>query len=590
VRRTAFADVIARAAGGETAHDLREARRRAALAILEPVRLYPRQWQALTALATATLAAIFANRRAGKTYCLGALAETRLLSRDDYVVRVLTHRLAGPSNNWLDCDGKESCLERLARVDMLQYATIKRAGDGSIKSIRFPWGSALYVHQFAGQGDIDDKHGFTADLYLADEAQYLELLPVVLRQLVLPTLADSGGQVVLAGTPGREVGSFFHRVASGDDAGWCHQHFFSWHNPVFGGTHEQRWHRIVDTILERSRNLYGLTSKDIDRLRGLDENTLEWIAMGCPKDQHDGAELRTWVQALDPALRRQYLGQWVVGGAEYVFEWHRAPNPLYWCRTSDCQWNERAELQLPVADTLAARIAMLPERSLHGRDVPHTWTAVLGVDIGWNPSSTSIVVLVWTSGLDLCYALWSEVAFKQPDDVTLARLEFLVGELRAAGIRVWEIKADLAMRQGTGATWDRGLQRRFQADRAWISPFNKVDKPQQIRAVNLDLLNGKYRLVAGDALDVEGRHLRWKPFDAETPKPPTIDKWRSVTRPNGRTERPGDHCLDALRGAAQEVPALFQAPAQRGALTHEEWIREVYAQSAREDGMGKRTL
>ena len=165
---------------------------------------------------------------------------------------------------------------------MLEYATIKRAGDGSVKSIRFEWGSALYVHQFAGQSDIDDKAGFNADLYLADEAQYLELLPLVLRQLVLPTLADSGGQVILAGTPGREVGSFFHRVASGDDAGWSHQHFFSWHNPVFGATHEERWHRIVDTILAPSKNLYGLTSEDTDRLRSLDEETLEWIAMDCP--------------------------------------------------------------------------------------------------------------------------------------------------------------------------------------------------------------------------------------------------------------------------------------------------------------------
>jgi hypothetical protein len=585
VRRAYIAELVERAAGGKlTADDVRQRRREAARKILEPVRRHPRQWEALLSIIAAILSVLQANRRGGKTYLQGALAESRLLARDNYVVRVLTHRLATPTQNWLDCDGKESMVARLKRLDMLQYATIKRTGDGSIKSIRFDWGSALYVHQFASQSDIDEKHGFNADLYLADEAQYLDLLPLVLTQLVLPTLADTEARVLLSGTPGREVGSFFHRAATGDDPGWSQVRFYSWHNPFFGASHEERWHKIVDTILRPSRGLYALTSDDIERIRGLDATTLELIANNDTPD-----DLKAWVKTLDSELRRQYFGAWVVGGAEYVFEWHRAPDPLYWCRTSSNRWNERDELLLPVADTLAERIERLPLRQVGHQWLKREWSAIIGCDLGWSPSSTAIVVLAWAGGLDLCYALWSEAEFEQPDDVTLERLADITGELKRAGFLVHGVVADVTgTRKGTGAAWNGQFQRRFQAGKTWIQEPDKANKDEQIRALNLDLLRGRIRLVAGDALDIEGRHLRWKPFDAQAPKPPTIDKWRTVVLGDGRVEQPAEHCLDAARYAAHKVPALFREEIRTTPLTHKEWLDEIHHQAMMAEGMADR--
>jgi hypothetical protein len=586
VERSVSGRAALRDASDIASRALTRRRRHAADLILRDLAPSPSQARTMRTVAGAKVSCVQANRRAGKTRCIGALLEMRALARDNYVVRVLTQRLAAPSHNWLDCDeaGKESFLKRLVRLGLWDEARVVRAS-GAIKSIRFPWGSAIHVHHVATQAAIDDSHGFSADFYWADEAQNLDLLPLVISQLITPTLADTDGQMCLSGTPGRRVGTAFHRYASGDAPETTVVACYSWENPFFGaepgtdGTDvditDQRWQLIVDRSIARLMTRYSLVPDDLDRLRTLSEDQRLQIARNAYTDK----ALQEWADRLDPDLLRQFFGRWIAAAEEYVYDWHDLADDFYFAKAADSPYPG----DLPIVDSIASRVDLLPKAQNGDRWVMRKWYSVIGLDWGWSAPS-AWVVLCWTEGIDVAYALYSAAVTKLHDEAVRDRTVALINELRAAGLVVQGVVADVnGFREGTRAQWDYDFSMRFDLGNIPVMRAAKADKDLQIKTCSMDNRAGRMAVVKGGPLDIEGQNLRILPNS----NPPKIHKDRIVVLPNGHVVAPGDHCLDALRYARAHVPFLAKpAELKEDPFTEADHVAYIKEQVRLNSGLG----
>lgn len=577
--RVGLTALVGRAVGGE-GDALRAQRIRGARAIMERVWSYPKQREAILQLSSAKFATLQANRGGGKTEGIASWGLARCLSRSGYVVRIGTQTLEGPTDNILDRDGHEfSTLGWLERLGLRDHARVQRVGQGSIKHIRFAWGSAIHVHDFETLRALERKRGSTAHLWWFDEAQSMAMLSVVFATLVVPRLADHDGQVVFSGTPGRDVGTMFHRAATGDAEGWTRLAYYSYDNVLHGQDDVARWHRVLDTTVIPARKRYGLRTPDVERMRALSRDERVAIA-----ENNEDDDLREWVAGLDPDLLREVFGRWVVGVEELLFAWPKAGADFYFAACGPyykddphaspvCLW----ETSAPVAPTIADRVRLLPRAGTQGNERPASWFAVIGLDIGFVAPS-AWVVLVYANDVPAAYCVWSETATGLLDSESIARTIEIVHELGAAGITTQCVVADInGMRQGTGAEWDRTLRQRLPSTVPIMEAY-KVDEDSQMMALNLDIVDGRLRIVCGDALDICGRHLRWKPHDPASPQPARPDLGREVTLPDDTTCYPSNHATDALRYAAMRVPLLMQAaehqPKRLTATESAVWLHE----------------
>jgi hypothetical protein len=467
-----------------------------------------------------------------------------MIARDDYVVCIVAPRLLAPSEHWLDRAGGDSAVSLIHDHGLDGHSTIQRQA-GAIKSIRFAWGSELRVYDLGDASKIEKIRGVRAHLWIADEAQGQTHLPRALAEAIMPTLADWGGQIIATGTPGRETDSWFRRVVEGDEEGWSRLHLWTWSNPAFGADPEERWQRVIDRVIAPARRRYKLTAEDVSLLRGLGESSLMTIAMSGDV----APEIQDVLDRCDAALLREFFGRWVASSSDYVFDWHLlGQENHYWCRQDD-MWGSDAPLITSISDRVAA-LPRLPTGAAM------QWRASIGQDIGWHDASAT-VVWVWSPTCPHAYELWSEAHVERTDTQVFERLAEIVDEVCAAGVHVDRVYGDLSGdRVGTQKDWDRRLRARLRRTGAplVVAP-KKAGADEQRYALNLDLQAGLLRIVAGSPLDVEGRHLRYRPTDEEH-APSQIWKRREVVLPDGRHTRPGDHCLDAARYAMQGLGHL----------------------------------
>lgn len=530
-------------------------RRAIAAAILAPLRESPEQWSACQAIKTCTLLAITAQRRSGKSEVIFRYALAACIANTGYVVRFLTTVLSAPTENFFGRHGRDNLQTLIERFNLGAYVRVYMA-QGSVKAIVFAWGSAIHVHDVANTRAINAKRGFFAHLYIADEAQSMVLLAVVLLDLVFPTLVDARGHIVLAGTPGPELDGLFYSATHGDD-GWSVARLASYKNPSFGTSFEDRWQRIINAFVVPAAKTYRLSAGDILRLRALSEAELDALADGTA-----ATELREWVATLHASLQREVLGLWTRDANRYVFSWHRvAPEQRYWCQQS-----------VP----LEHRFAMLPTIDYQGSPIPHAWSAVVGVDIGYSPDPLALVAIVSAPTCDRAFVLYTETHYELGDTEAFEAVVAFCDRVQRCGFAIRSVRADLTgMRKGTLVDWDRKLRVRLPRQVPMQAPA-KHDKPGRTKALNLDIEAGRLIFVEGDPLDIEGAHLQYKPFDAEHPKNPEIDKYREVHLDDGTVLMPGDHCLDALRYAAADVEVLFtQLVDVIRAPTAEDQVREM---------------
>lgn len=534
---------------------LPELRAHAASDVMRRTFNFSKQFEAVKCAAGARQIAIVTPRRSGKSDAFMRWVAARVFSRDKYVVRIISSSLSAPSDNFLDCSHQESFLDLVIKYGLMPYCHIKRAA-GSVKRIRFTWGSEIHVEDVGTIPAIDRKRGFSANLYWADEAQSIALLALVLKDLVRPTMADHDGQLVLTGTPGNEIDSLFYLACNDDDGTWATARYYSWQNPHFGATDEERWAKLCDYVIIPGRHEYALSDDDIEKLCALTQEEREQIANG-----EERGELAEWVKTLDVDLLREVFGRWVFGGKSYVYRWYEAQQ-LYWAQVSKPIYQpdkDKLLSDLVLADTLFERIAQLPKRQVFNDWKPRTWYAVVSADPGTEhgPSGSAFVVLVYSEGYEYALELWSEVQDDFHLSETLQHAAKLVEILQDNGVQVTTVVGDFTSTGVSPRQWSEEFGARLPSNVMLQMP-KKAHKREQTAILNLDLMSGKLKLIAGDALDAEGRNLRYKPFKPEKGGDPVIDKWRQVTLPNSQTKRLGDHCLDALRYAAPFVPTLFK--------------------------------
>ena len=227
--------------GMPDADELQSERTAIATDALRRVRAYPSQFAVVRAIASAKQSATVTPRRTGKSTALSCWIFARTVARDGYIVRILTEVLAAPTDNFLDCGDKPSFMDLVEDYGLGSHCRVIHAA-GSIKSIRFSWGSEIHVEDIGSLRAIQRKRGFSAHLYICDEAQAVTLLGVALKKLVRPTMADHDAQLALFGTPGEDVDSLLFMIAHSDDGAWLVRRFYSWDNPHFGAMRLAAYH------------------------------------------------------------------------------------------------------------------------------------------------------------------------------------------------------------------------------------------------------------------------------------------------------------------------------------------------------------
>jgi len=533
-------------------------------AVLRPVLNYQGQADIARVLAEALYhIAVLGPRRSGKSM-LARVVLALMLIHDGYVVRMLTSVLRAPSANILDRAQDRGVVGWLTELGLVPgIASVHRHGR-SVMSITFPWNSGLYVHDINNEQAVAKHHGITASLYWVDEATKMRpgILSYALRSLVYPTLADYGARIMLTYTPDDDPDSLPSRLQSGNDGAWKSCTLASWRNPHFGEAFGERWATVLRRSVETARTDYALQDSDLARLHGLSETECDAVMAG---DESD--ELRLWIDGdgtpenpgLDSELLKNLFGRSVRNAAAHVYVWHRVPPlQLYWAATGTAHDRDNA---LPVAATLEDRLALLtshPDESLRHPDPARSleWQIVVSVDIGYRPDPWAITVWAWSWLHPAALELYSDARHEMGDAEMLREMVSVTDRLFGAGWQVDVIVADLTgMRTGTRVDWDRAVRARFPTaaggDALRVVAPKKGPKLARRRIANIDLWDGRIRVLAGSTLDVEGRNLRFK-----ADRPGEVDKQREIPLPGGRSLIPGNHCLDTMLYGGDEIKAL----------------------------------
>lgn len=503
---------------------------------MAPLAEYPAQQDLAVLLDTDPAIAAGGPRRAGKTEAIGRKLMAKCMTEDGFTVVIGTSTLAGPTKNWLDRKGRPSAVGLLREHGFLppktarnpwksQWCTVSRSMN-HIVNISFAWGSQISVID-VGQLHLIDKHrGQTAHVWWFDEAQSIMPLPTVLKDLANPTKLDHGGCIVLSGTPGEEIDSLFGQISTGKTSGYQRVHLSSWQNPRYGATFEERWAYVIATLIRPDAGTYQLSRADVHRIAQCSEVEVEAIRHGS-----EDSETAKWVATLSPSFLREIMGRWVGDYGSLVYHW--VPE-IYWI-----------DHEPEIEDV----VSLLPA-------VQGQWKAALGHDVGWSKGSHAWTVTVWADHHPTAYTVFSHTAKRMPEHEEFAFTERLLDRVQSAGIKVIGLVADMTgMMSATHASWDITLRSRMNIP--VILPL-KHHPLQRLKSQNLDLARGHWKVAAGGAIDIEGRHLRWHPEKAGV-----IDTGREVTIGN-KPIIPGCHALDAAKYSWQLIQAHWQRPKDPG--------------------------
>lgn len=192
--------------------------------------------------------AMCCSRRAGKTNLLSKLIILTLLDakHNEAVFYVASTLKIGKGLIWKE-------LEKLCRDYCLweHWRLIENTGE-----IRTPAGAAFFILGLNKQKQADQTRGFKALLFAVDESQDIEHLLPPLLTAVSPSLTDSRGAFIAAGTPGP--------VPQGTWYDWCHGKsggFTSFHWTVLDN---ERFPRDPHEVLREEREREGWTEDHPD--------------------------------------------------------------------------------------------------------------------------------------------------------------------------------------------------------------------------------------------------------------------------------------------------------------------------------------
>jgi hypothetical protein len=501
---------------------------------------------------------VFGTRRSAKTNTIGLGFGEALITRDGYVLRCLGRTLQQLAQNWWERDGDGGFLG-LLRQHKIPHRTVRTGG--LLHAIEFPWGSKVTLHPCETLHQIDLLRGQEADGYWIDEAQSLRLIAPLLLEVIAYARMKRRAALVMSGTPDEHMDGLFYGAI--DAARWSTHRLSVWGNPYMPPAlplahgRRARWVAALSMTVDSLGQQYGVTAEQVDLLLSLDPWELDATLAGNAPDRVRPLVTRSNPLCLPAAIQRELLGLWVASTELYVHPVAKWAPRVYWCVGEN---KHRVDVPdgLPRLVDLGSRVWALPATRGQGKDtVRRTWTLAVGYDAG----STDPAAL-WMAALDReageIYELWSEKHANMSDDEQFAWLKRKVEEAIQLFTERFHRPPELYVVAdadgGKRAAWSNRLQ--VQAgltDLAIVYPI-KQGEAMQRREINLLLARGGLRCIAGDPCDLEQRYLQWRRNDTEIERDPDVDKYRSVTLPDGTrcakgAPHPplGDHCLDARR-------------------------------------------
>jgi hypothetical protein len=553
-------EALAQRAGLQvTGHSRREQRRAWAAAIRASIREFPAQ--AAFAQSASPLVAGCGTRRTGKTTGIGTELTARTVERDDYFLWVFTDTLQAFTRNWVrrgyneqsSTGGKRTgLLQMLAKYEIPYKAS--RYSKDAYTGIEFPWGSRWVILPAGDAGKLEDARGGDFDCLWLDEAQKMDLLTAILEEMAGPAGNDYDAQIFMTGTPGDEVGSYFHRAVTGEIRGIDVHDIGVWQNPHYGTTFRERFENGVMRPLRKLQDTYGIRDEDLDKIATLQEDELTIRALTA----------QPWVERLPAKVRREFLRLWVhnaniqVYPSEGLEPWVR-----YWgewapeVTAEAVALGTTAETMKRQTSTWPARIAKLPHVvAPTGQEYAKRWWALLGIDLGTNPDPFALWLGVFSPQDPNLYELESGKANDLRDDQQLDVLRHWLSVLRASGLRLWGavIDDDGGNTPAQVNGWRHKLAPLLPAT-GLIGAY-KPKKRMQERLLNDERYAGRVKMLRNSPTDLEEQYLQREPFDPQHPdRKRDTDKHRrvamTVTHESGRRElvevAPGDHCLDGRR-------------------------------------------
>lgn len=313
-----------------------------------------------------------------------------------------------------------------------------------------PNGSMIYLAGADTHEEIEKFRGTGYELVVVDECKSFpnSLLQELLTEVIEPALLDTGGSVVMIGTPGPILSGAFYAVTTGDLSVIPEQEQAHWSSRPFGDSTPAKWSRHGWTLADN-------TAKPLIWQRALARKNKAGIADD------------------DPVWAREYLAKWVTDGDRLVYAFGRIEDDR-------CHWVKDPE-------------------GPHGLPRGHRWRYVLGVDLGHH-DATAFVVGAWSETNKALYYVHVE---KHP--------KLHIGEIaekyHALEEQFGGFAAQVIDTGGLGKTIAESLQAIYGIS---FVPAKKTEKPAFIRLMNADQEMGKVKLDPASELAEEYRTLTWK--------------------------------------------------------------------------------
>lgn len=535
---------------------LREQRDEWASRIRAPVFNHPKQLAFVSS--PARLKATSSNRRGGKTEGVGRWDAADLIDNDGELIWVFSETLEQYSANWLTRTPGPSMLDLLEDVGLVEgtHYTVSRYDRKIIRSISFAWGSQLRVLSSADSTKLEKPRGGRPTKIRADEVQKMPHLQAIIAKVVAAASADFDASVLLTGTPGADVDTYFHEIASGRKSNWEVHHLYSCDNPFFGSSWRDRYEKSVLSRLRVFQEDFGINDEQMEVLEELSNEDYTCIARS---EIAEMPERLAWlIRTLNPDCLREFFGRWVAEESEYVFTSIRqVPEAtLYWNTYAEsigkqARGEGRPSDFFSEIESWSKRAEELPSVKTHQGERKKKWSAVIGGDFGFFPDPFALWCGVLSPEHHSLLEFSACKATRMTEPEQFSALSSWAKALRDLGISVSAIVLDAGGAEGMPVVkgWLDRLRDSLSNPHLLVEAAAKANSWTQRFQINSEIRGGRIQLLRRSPTVVEGLYLKRIPPNPEKNKlKPSTAKHRRV-EVDGASFVPGDHCLDAMRYA-----------------------------------------
>lgn len=390
---------------------------------------------------------VLCNRRAGKTTAFAAFILTMCLSRRDSLVAYVTMtRGVAKKNVWW-------ILRKLCDAYELNVKWNNTDLSGLL-----PNGSRFFLCGADNIGEVDKLRGAPLDAVIIDEAKSFPvfLFEELVDEVLIPTLADRMGHLVLGGTPGRILKGPFYLATCGKS------------QVVVTDEVDGRRHAACRPYDERAAEKWQGVAYEWSFHR--------WASKDNAAMPHIwGEQLQTkirkgWTDE-DPVWRREYLGEWVADDNGMVYRYDEDRNG----------WTP---------DKLSSNLAGLPE--------DHEWRYVMGVDLGYN-DDFALEVGAYSETHPHFFHVYG---FNAPG----MNIQQIAGKIREVEAKFGGFDMMVGDAAGLGKTIFAELA---EVHGLAIEAAKKRDKRDHIEILNSNLLSGMVKILKDSNLAFQMTYLQW---------------------------------------------------------------------------------